>query len=582
MFRPPRRNDVRLLLLMDVGGTMEPYYEPVSQLLTALHEERGLRDFQPYYFHNCVYDHLYTNARMLKKDAIPTGDVLRRLDSRWKALFVGDAAMHPAELMEAYGQHRPAPHLANPEHRLAASHRHALRPQRLAQPGRSGLLGSRHRARHPPPLPDVPPQCGWSDAGRADARRRAHLACARDGPRPLLRARTRRDEDHPISHVTLHRRGSNRGSRLASVPPRWHLPPLLTIGTRLVGIPPVAARGMLFLCLIASAGQAQEPRSGGTDLAARLSPAPAAMEYWDVTAVLQSGHRFAARFLITNEGPGTRTAAAIGHLLLPDGTLVQVAWGRTREAWTLSADGRRLKVASAVLDLGQRVIRVEVDSDKRGIKLGLEIEPAAAPVTINPLPGAYGIAALAPGAAHGTLWLRGMPAPVPLEGTLALTHTWMERSEVELVHRRAELFGRSGDVGLYLADLTLADGQHRGTLVVWRGADVRQRLDDPPVAFGDVLLAPQDPRYPVAQHWETRGAQARVQARLQREWLRWDLLDSVPQPFRFLLSFKAQPQRVWADADFDLTLAAGETPPAAAARGLGVGVVTFLRALPAP
>ena len=107
VFRPPRRNDVRLLLLMDVGGTMEPYYEPVSQLLTALHEERGLRDFQPYYFHNCVYDHLYTNARMLKKDAIPTGDVLRRLDSRWKALFVGDAAMHPAELMEAYGNIDP-------------------------------------------------------------------------------------------------------------------------------------------------------------------------------------------------------------------------------------------------------------------------------------------------------------------------------------------------------------------------------------------------------------------------------------------------------------------------------------------
>ena len=107
VFRPPRRNDVRLLLLMDVGGTMEPYYEPVSQLLSALHEERGLRDFQPYYFHNCVYDHLYTTARMLKKDAIPTGDVLRRLDSRWKALFVGDAAMHPAELMEAYGNIDP-------------------------------------------------------------------------------------------------------------------------------------------------------------------------------------------------------------------------------------------------------------------------------------------------------------------------------------------------------------------------------------------------------------------------------------------------------------------------------------------
>jgi uncharacterized protein with von Willebrand factor type A (vWA) domain len=102
-FRAPRKNDVRLLLLMDVGGTMDPYYEPVSQLLTALHEERGLRDFQAYYFHNCIYDHVYTRARLTRADAVPTGDILRRLDSRWKVAIVGDAAMHPAELIEPYG-----------------------------------------------------------------------------------------------------------------------------------------------------------------------------------------------------------------------------------------------------------------------------------------------------------------------------------------------------------------------------------------------------------------------------------------------------------------------------------------------
>jgi uncharacterized protein with von Willebrand factor type A (vWA) domain len=103
IFRPPRRNNVRLLLLMDVGGTMDPFYEPVSQLLTALHENHGLREFQPYYFHNCVYDHLYRSARMRRADSLPTADVLRRLDSHWKVALVGDGAMHPAELLEAYG-----------------------------------------------------------------------------------------------------------------------------------------------------------------------------------------------------------------------------------------------------------------------------------------------------------------------------------------------------------------------------------------------------------------------------------------------------------------------------------------------
>ncbi len=108
VFRAPRRNDVRLLLLMDVGGTMDPYFEPVSQLLTALHEERGLRDFQPYYFHNCVYDHVYTKARMTARRR--GADRRRAAQSRRAAgrcVIVGDAAMHPAELLEPYGNIDP-------------------------------------------------------------------------------------------------------------------------------------------------------------------------------------------------------------------------------------------------------------------------------------------------------------------------------------------------------------------------------------------------------------------------------------------------------------------------------------------
>jgi uncharacterized protein with von Willebrand factor type A (vWA) domain len=123
VFRPPRRNDVRLLLLMDVGGTMDPYFEPVSRLLTALHEDHGLRDFQSYYFHNCIYDHVYTKGRLLSSDAVPTADLLRRLDSRWKVAIVGDAAMHPAELTEAYGNIDPRRVAATPGivwlHRIA-------------------------------------------------------------------------------------------------------------------------------------------------------------------------------------------------------------------------------------------------------------------------------------------------------------------------------------------------------------------------------------------------------------------------------------------------------------------------------
>ncbi|MEE3328984.1 MAG: VWA domain-containing protein, partial [Myxococcota bacterium] len=107
VYQAERRNNVRLLLLMDVGGTMDPYYEPVSRLLTALHEQRGLRDFKAYYFHNCIYERLGTTADLYVKDAIPTGDILRRLDERWKVMIVGDAAMHPAELMNPRGNINP-------------------------------------------------------------------------------------------------------------------------------------------------------------------------------------------------------------------------------------------------------------------------------------------------------------------------------------------------------------------------------------------------------------------------------------------------------------------------------------------
>ncbi len=107
VFRPKRRNDVRLLLLMDVGGTMDPYFEPVSRLLTALHEERGLRDFKAFYFHNCVYERVFETAQLMRKQSISTTDLLRTYGERWKLMIVGDAAMHPSELTSSRGNINP-------------------------------------------------------------------------------------------------------------------------------------------------------------------------------------------------------------------------------------------------------------------------------------------------------------------------------------------------------------------------------------------------------------------------------------------------------------------------------------------
>jgi uncharacterized protein with von Willebrand factor type A (vWA) domain len=107
VFRPTRRNNLRILLLMDAGGTMEPYHEVVSNLLTAVHEERGIRELRAYYFHNTVYDEVFRSASMRKGDAVATAELMRCHDERWKLILVGDAAMHPAELLEPHGNIDP-------------------------------------------------------------------------------------------------------------------------------------------------------------------------------------------------------------------------------------------------------------------------------------------------------------------------------------------------------------------------------------------------------------------------------------------------------------------------------------------
>jgi hypothetical protein len=230
-----------------------------------------------------------------------------------------------------------------------------------------------------------------------------------------------------------------------------------------------------------------------------------------------------------------------------------------------------------VLDLGEPLWRVEIDSDTNGFKVLLQLSRAAAPVSTEPLQGAYWVDVVPPTPARGTVWLRGMQAPLPVEGTVALTYTRMERNEADLVRRRAELFARAGDLGIYLADLTLADGRRRGTLIVRDDQQLRYRSDDLPVIFGDELTAPGDPAYPVPARWHVDSPAARATVHLEREWLRWAPLDIVPQPFRFLLSLRAAPQLVWADADFELDLAPNGDGGAPKAQGRGIALVALGR-----
>ena len=96
-----RKNAVKVLLLMDVGGSMEPFALLCSQLFSAAHSSSHFKDFQYFYFHNCMYDNLYQDIE--RQEAISTDHLLRTLEPDYKVVLVGDARMAPSELMERWG-----------------------------------------------------------------------------------------------------------------------------------------------------------------------------------------------------------------------------------------------------------------------------------------------------------------------------------------------------------------------------------------------------------------------------------------------------------------------------------------------
>jgi uncharacterized protein len=97
-----RKNAVKLLLLMDVGGSMEPFAETCGLLFSAANTSSHFKDLQYYYFHNCVYETLHRDIET-KHEEMSTEYLLRTLEPDYKVVLVGDARMAPQELYERWG-----------------------------------------------------------------------------------------------------------------------------------------------------------------------------------------------------------------------------------------------------------------------------------------------------------------------------------------------------------------------------------------------------------------------------------------------------------------------------------------------
>ncbi len=99
--RPERHNNVKVLLLMDVGGTMDEHIARVEELFSATKTEFKHLEF--YYFHNCVYDFMWKNNRRRFAEKFETWDIIRKYNKDYKLIFVGDATMSPYEILQPGG-----------------------------------------------------------------------------------------------------------------------------------------------------------------------------------------------------------------------------------------------------------------------------------------------------------------------------------------------------------------------------------------------------------------------------------------------------------------------------------------------
>jgi uncharacterized protein with von Willebrand factor type A (vWA) domain len=101
VFKPPRENRLGLLLAMDVGGSMWPFKKLVDTLFSAAHQARHFKRFEHVYFHNCIYERVYGNAKFSEK--VPLSELFRRFDRETRLVLVGDAYMYPGEITDRFG-----------------------------------------------------------------------------------------------------------------------------------------------------------------------------------------------------------------------------------------------------------------------------------------------------------------------------------------------------------------------------------------------------------------------------------------------------------------------------------------------
>jgi len=99
--RPERHNAVKVLIFFDVGGSMDDHVKVCEELFSACRTE--FKHMEYFYFHNCVYDHVWRDSARRHSERTSTLDVIHKYGPEYKLIFVGDATMSPYEILQPNG-----------------------------------------------------------------------------------------------------------------------------------------------------------------------------------------------------------------------------------------------------------------------------------------------------------------------------------------------------------------------------------------------------------------------------------------------------------------------------------------------
>jgi len=308
--------------------------------------------------------------------------------------------------------------------------------------------------------------------------------------------------------------------------------------------------------------------------AARLLTGSKAHEAWTLYLDLESGHRITQRFLLTNMGPGEHTAVALGHLIEPGRVPYRYVNGRRRGRWTLSEDRLFFDIAASHLDLHRPRGELRITKDDIELRFFFEFaaETPSASLPVSRGPSDYRVEVLAIGTeTAGTIRAPWMDAPLETHGHAWLVHTWSEQSEASLLERRIDFFAHEEGVALFALQLSSPDGGTWDWVVHTSPPGEIVESHSSQVTRWQEKISTEKPKahpaYPLPLAFDVSGEETPTPESpgdsifLGPEWLRFDPLEVIPQPFRWFIRRTSQPREVWAEAKIGGSLFRTPGPP---------------------